>query len=197
MPMKVSGSLPGSIIGAGCVVAVLCTLAIAETSSSPAHPTKSDTKKAASSSTAHKTSSAALHTASATHKTTAASSHKSKKSRKSASRRGQQKIDSERTRQIQEALVREHYLSGAPSGTWDAATEDALRKFQADNGWQNKTVPDSRALIKLGLGPNHDHLLNPESAMTTTPQAPRPTSNSPTPAGSGPSPTETSSRPQQ
>ena len=34
-----------------------------------------------------------------------------------------------------------------------------------DQGWQSKTVPDSRALIRLGLGPNHDHLLNPESAM--------------------------------
>ena len=29
---------------------------------------------------------------------------------------------------------------------------------------------DRRALIKLGLGPDHEHLLNPESAMTTTPQ---------------------------
>jgi hypothetical protein len=25
-------------------------------------------------------------------------------------------------------------------------------------------------LIKLGLGPNHDHLLNPESAMTSQPE---------------------------
>jgi hypothetical protein len=32
-------------------------------------------------------------------------------------------------------------------------------------------VPDSRALIKLGLGPDHQHLLNPESAMTTAPVA--------------------------
>ncbi len=28
-------------------------------------------------------------------------------------------------------------------------------KFQADNGWQTKLAPDSRALIKLGLGPSH------------------------------------------
>jgi peptidoglycan hydrolase-like protein with peptidoglycan-binding domain len=107
------------------------------------------------------------HTASAT-----ATSRKGKKAKKVA-RRGQQKIDSERTQQIQEALIREHYMSGEPSGKWDASTEDALRRFQADHGWQNKTVPDSRALIKLGLGPNHDHLLNPESAMTTAPDAPR------------------------
>jgi hypothetical protein len=66
-------------------------------------------------------------------------------------------------------------MTGQPTGKWDASTEEALRRFQADNGWQNKTVPDSRALIKLGLGPNHDHLLNPESAMTTAPESPRPT----------------------
>ena len=34
-----------------------------------------------------------------------------------------------------------------------------------------RSVPDSRALIKMGLGPDHDHLLNPESAMTSQPQA--------------------------
>jgi len=28
-------------------------------------------------------------------------------------------------------------------------------KYQADHGWQSKVIPDSRALIKLGLGPNY------------------------------------------
>lgn len=69
--------------------------------------------------------------------------------------------------QIQQALIREHYLNGKPSGIWDNATQAAMQKYQADNGWQNKTVPDSRALIKLGLGPDTEHLLNPESAMTS------------------------------
>jgi hypothetical protein len=87
--------------------------------------------------------------------------------------RGQQKIDSERAQSIQEALIREHYLSGEATGTWNQASEAAMRRYQADNGWQSKTVPDSRALIKLGLGPSKDHLLNPESAMTTVPDAPR------------------------
>jgi hypothetical protein len=27
-----------------------------------------------------------------------------------------------------------------------------MEKLQADNGWQTKLVPDSRAIIKLGLG---------------------------------------------
>jgi hypothetical protein len=81
-------------------------------------------------------------------------------------KRGQQAIDSTRAHQIQEALIREHYMQGEPSGTWDAATQAAMQRYQADQGWQSKQIPDSRALIKLGLGPSHDHLLNPESAMT-------------------------------
>ena len=104
------------------------------------------------------------------HQASSSSAHKSagkgKKSKKTASKRGQQKIDAQRAREIQQALIREHYLSGQPSGVWDDATQGAMQKFQADNGWQDKTTPDSRALIKLGLGPDHQHLLNPESAMT-------------------------------
>jgi peptidoglycan hydrolase-like protein with peptidoglycan-binding domain len=91
--------------------------------------------------------------------------------------RGQQKIDSERARSIQEALIREHYMNGEATGTWNQASEDAMRKYQADHGWQSKQVPDSRALIKLGLGPSNDHLLNPESAMITGSDAPRPAKN--------------------
>ena len=52
-------------------------------------------------------------------------------------------------------------------GAVGIATEDAMRRYQADHGWQSKQVPDSRALISLGLGPSNDHLLNPESAMTS------------------------------
>jgi peptidoglycan hydrolase-like protein with peptidoglycan-binding domain len=97
--------------------------------------------------------------------------HSSKKSRKTRAR-GQKNIDGERARQIQEALVREHYMTGSPTGKWDDATQQAMRRYQAAQGWQSKSVPDSRALIRLGLGPDHGHLLNPESAMTTEPQLP-------------------------
>jgi hypothetical protein len=94
--------------------------------------------------------------------------HASKKGRKGRVR-GQKAIDGDRVRQIQEALIREHYLKGEPSGKWDAATQQALHRYQSDQGWQSKTVPDSRALIRLGLGPDSEHLLNPESAMTMSP----------------------------
>jgi hypothetical protein len=98
---------------------------------------------------------------------------KTRKLRKKGKQRGQQKIDAARATEIQEALIREHYLDGAATGVWDARSQAAMVKFQSDNGWQSKVVPDSRALIKLGLGPDHEHLLNPESAMTSQPQQPR------------------------
>jgi len=136
--------------------------------------------------------------------TTAAAGRTSKRSRsksRNGKKRGQQAIDSERTRQIQEALIREHYMEGKPSGAWDAGTQAALRRYQADQGWQSKTVPDSRALIKLGLGPNHEHLLNPESAMTTGPFSPAAKADSKprsaeTPSAASPADPANSSTPQ-
>ncbi len=61
-------------------------------------------------------------------------------------------IDDARASEIQTALVKAGYLQNA-SGKWDEASADAMRKLQGDNGWQTKLIPDSRALIKLGLGP--------------------------------------------
>ncbi len=79
---------------------------------------------------------------------------------KSHKTHGQQSIDSQRVTAIQEALVREHYLSIEPNGKWDSDTQAAMLKFQADQGWQTRLTPDSRALIKLGLGPNHAGAIN-------------------------------------
>jgi hypothetical protein len=73
---------------------------------------------------------------------------------------GQQAIDGERATAIQQALIREHYLAGEPSGKWDGDTQAAMLKFQGDQGWQTKLTPDSRALIKLGLGPDHSGAIN-------------------------------------
>ncbi len=97
--------------------------------------------------------------------------HKSKR-KASWKKKGQQGINAERATEIQQALIREKYLTGEPTGTWDARTQAALVKYQGDNGWQTKVVPDSRALIKLGLGPNYSaELLNgsPKASPAATP----------------------------
>jgi len=63
-------------------------------------------------------------------------------------------MDTERATQIQTALIKSGYMSGEASGNWDSQSIAAMQKLQSDNGWQTKIVPDSRALIKLGLGPS-------------------------------------------
>ena len=63
-------------------------------------------------------------------------------------------IAPERVTQIQTALISAGYLSGSPTGNWDTETQAAMTRLQADNGWQTRLIPDSRAIIKLGLGPN-------------------------------------------
>lgn len=62
-------------------------------------------------------------------------------------------MPSDRATQIQTALIKKGYLTGEPTGRWDEQSVAAMQKLQGDNGWQTKITPDSRALIKLGLGP--------------------------------------------
>jgi hypothetical protein len=151
--LRLSGSISKTWLSAGCALLLAWGTVAAQTGGK------------ASSSAGN--SAAKLRTVSSS-----SSSSKRKKSRKSAKSHGQQKIDPVRAREIQEGLIREHYLDGAASGTWDAKSQSAMQRYQADNGWQSKSVPDSRALMKMGLGPDHEHLLNPESAMTSQPQQP-------------------------
>jgi hypothetical protein len=90
--------------------------------------------------------------------------------------KGQRGIDPGRAREIQAALIRQKYLTGTPSGQWDAETESAMQKYQADHGWQTKLTPDSRALISLGLGP--DHAAGKPAGTTTAAPSPTPSSTS-------------------
>ena len=80
---------------------------------------------------------------------------------------GPRSMDDARATQIQTALIKAGYLTGEPSGHWDAASEAAMEKLQSDNGWQTKLVPDSRALIKLGLGPGQETAATSASLTTT------------------------------
>lgn len=200
-------------LGAVCALTLSCALAAAATpaqDSATTAPNKSTSTKKTASTTSPKSHSA-LSSSSGV-KNSSSKTARKRSRRKSSRLRGQQKIDSERAQAIQEALIREHYLDGEPTGTWNQASEDAMRRYQADHGWQSKTVPDSRALISLGLGPSKDHLLNPESAMTTIPARPKaqptpptshtdpataepvpPTSSVPAPVSTTPPPSESGS----
>ena len=155
--MRLSQAISVRIIGALCALLLLVPGSWAKTRThSKSKSTVITTKKKVS-------GKSGVHSS----KVSAKSSKRGKKSVKKV--RGQQSIDSDRTREIQAALIREHYLQGEPSGSFDSDTKAALTKFQSDNHWQTKVLPDSRALIKLGLGPSHEGLLNPESAAISTP----------------------------
>ncbi len=104
----------------------------------------------------------------------------SKKVSRSAPRPASQRsIDDTRATQIQTALIGAGYLSGEPTGHWDTSTEAAMEKYQAANGWQTKLIPDSRAIIKLGLGPSSENSPNslssngPEPDSNTRPSWPQ------------------------
>jgi hypothetical protein len=159
-------------LGAGWALALICACATPRPAlAQAADPAAKPVSSASSTSGGDKVTPTTKSNTPVAHKSTAKRSSSHRSGKKKTTARGQQKIDPQRAQEIQEALIREHYLSGEATGTWNQSSEDAMRRYQADHGWQSKTVPDARALISLGLGPSHDHLLNPESAMTTEPVA--------------------------
>ncbi|MCX7604748.1 MAG: peptidoglycan-binding protein [Bryobacteraceae bacterium] len=71
--------------------------------------------------------------------------------------RGQQQPEPARIREIQQALAARGYAV-EPTGVWDAATVEALKKFQEDHNITNlsgRGKLDPLTLIALGLGPSH------------------------------------------
>ena len=95
---------------------------------------------------------------------------------------GQRTIDSSRATEIQTALIQQKYLTGSPTGQWDAQSQAAMQRYQADHGWQTKLMPDSRALISLGLGPagsNPDAVVASEERPASTAASPSESSDEP------------------
>lgn len=136
-------------------------------------PVFADTTTTAHKKTSHTHSSHTTKSSSKTHKTSKSSHKKS---------HGQQGIDSARATEIQKALIREHYMTGEPNGQWDSATTAAMQKFQADQGWQTKLMPDSRAIKKLGLGPDYSNAINASGSSFADP---KPAAEIPTAQASG------------
>jgi hypothetical protein len=147
------------ILGAGCAGGITLPTPTSQQESSPV---------SAPSQGAH------LTLVSSKHRHKSKSKHKSKRKKV----RGQTAIRSDRAREIQTALIRKGYLKGEPSGVWDQPTKDAMTRYQADHGWQTKTLPDSRALIELGLGPNHEDAINAKAISANLPPPAEPVKNS-------------------
>ena len=107
---------------------------------------------------------------------TAPRSFRSRASRQTATRPTTARVSMspERATEIQTALIKSGYMTGSPTGTWDSTSQAAMEKLQGDNGWQTKLVPDSRAIIKLGLGPGSSSSSASESteSRSTSMEAP-------------------------
>jgi peptidoglycan hydrolase-like protein with peptidoglycan-binding domain len=81
------------------------------------------------------------------------SSKPAKKKRTTRRRaRGQAAPTAERVKEIQSALAREGHYTGAPSGKWDSATVEALKRFQTAQDLKATGKLDAKTLQALGLG---------------------------------------------
>jgi peptidoglycan hydrolase-like protein with peptidoglycan-binding domain len=72
--------------------------------------------------------------------------------RASRRERGQKAPTPERISEIQSALAKDGSFGGAPNGKWDAATVDAMKRFQDAHGLSATGKLDAKTLQKLGLG---------------------------------------------
>jgi peptidoglycan hydrolase-like protein with peptidoglycan-binding domain len=76
----------------------------------------------------------------------------SSRSKKSARIKGQTAPTPDRIREIQSALQKDGSYEGEPTGKWDAATVEAMKKYQDKNGFNPSGKIDAASLNKLGLG---------------------------------------------
>ncbi|MGA7796228.1 MAG: peptidoglycan-binding domain-containing protein [Candidatus Acidiferrales bacterium] len=84
--------------------------------------------------------------------TTAKKKKVSSKSKRKPKVKGQTVPTPDRIREIQTALQKDGSYAGEPTGKWDAATTDAMRKYQDKIGVSPTGKIDAVSLNKLGLG---------------------------------------------
>jgi peptidoglycan hydrolase-like protein with peptidoglycan-binding domain len=84
--------------------------------------------------------------------TTTKKKHSSSKSKKKSKGKGQAAPTPDRIKEIQSALEKDGAYQGEPNGKWDAATTEAMKKYQDKNGFTPTGKIDALSLNKLGLG---------------------------------------------
>lgn len=112
-------------------------------------------KPSAGSATTSKTGVAPRRTAVRQGKSSVRKARSSRRGRETRARRfARLKLEPQRIEEIQRALASAGYLNQEPNGVWDQATRDAMRRYQADNGFPTTGLPEAKTLMKLGLGPH-------------------------------------------
>jgi hypothetical protein len=125
--------------------------------------TVSSTKKPATSTAKKSTTSAkagtgaAKSTTSASTKTAHSSSKHVAKGQVAKARRPsyQTAPSAERYQQIQQSLADRGFYKGEVNGVWGTDSQDAMKRFQESQNLPDDGKITSKALIGLGLGPNH------------------------------------------
>jgi hypothetical protein len=87
-----------------------------------------------------------------TSSTTTKKKKTSSKSKRKPKVKGQTAPTPDRIREIQTALQKDGSYQGEPTGKWDAATMDAMKKYQDKIGVSPTGKIDAVSLNKLGLG---------------------------------------------
>ena len=87
-----------------------------------------------------------------TSSTTTKKKKASSKSKKKGKVKGQAAPTPDRIKEIQTALQKDGSYEGTPTGKWDAATMDAMKKYQDKKGLNPTGKIDAVTLNKLGLG---------------------------------------------
>jgi hypothetical protein len=83
-------------------------------------------------------------------------------------------IPGERVTEIQNALIKTGYLAGPASGQYDDATVQAMKQFQAANGFPETGSPSAPALKKLGVAKrSNDGYAMPVNSVSESDRKPR------------------------
>lgn len=123
--------------------------------------------------TVHPTASSSKKTK---HKVSNAKTSKTSKSRHTR-RSYQQTPTPERYREIQQALVSKGYFHGEPNGEWSSDSQDALKRFQADQHLTADGKLSSMSLIALGLGPKRLSAQSQSHSQAPAAEPPKPESH--------------------
>jgi len=104
-------------------------------------------------------------------------------SKKKPKVKGQSVPTPDRIKEIQTALQKDGSYEGEPTGKWDAATTEALKKYQDKNGITPTGKIDALSLNKLGLGSGTAGKGAPLPSASATPSPiPSPSASSDGPA---------------
>jgi len=102
--------------------------------------------------------------------TAPAPSHPVAKKKKPAAPKSRRQLapDPARIEEIQQALAREGFYEGEPTGKWDDSTVEAMKNFQQARGLQPTGKIEALSLQKLGLGSSIAGLARPAPQSPAT-----------------------------